>query len=354
MGKRVTRIGHSLVLGVAVLAGCSGDEEERWDIAYAAVREDIPTRVVVVKDDGTDPRRVSGARFRANPALPRWSPDGGRIAFVRADPAGGPRAFDTYVVNADGSGERRLGDGILPVWTKDGRSVVVERPRDPAESSEIHVLSADGSNSRRLTLGSAPAISSDGSRVAFVRYTLRRRANGTCCVTTSSSLYTISLNGRRLRLLARTTRRDIRWVQPQWLPDDSAVALIQRQGLEVSTGPLLTFSTNGRRRVVAEKGGETFDWSPRGDLVAYTTGDVLNIIRPDGTPVDAYGQSPAIDIEWSPDGRMVAFSILDDNESGQFVGLYVIDLDENERRRFVVTDGFAAFLDWRPKPPEDD
>jgi Tol biopolymer transport system component len=348
MGKRVTRIGHSLALSLAVVAGCAGDEEERWDIAYTAVREDVPTRVVVVKDDGTDPRRVSGARFRANPALPNWSPDGSRIAFVRADPAGGPRAFDTYVVNADGSGERRLGVGTLPVWTKDGRSVVVERLHDPSESSEIHVLSVDRSGSRRLALGSAPAVSNSGSRVAFVRYTLRGD------ITTSSSLYTISLNGRGLRLVARTTRRNIRWSQPQWLPDDSAVAVIQRRGTELRSGPLLTFSTNGRRRVVARGVGETYDWSPRGDLVAYTAENILYIVRPDGTEVNHYGQSSAIDIEWSPDGRMVAFSIIDDIESGQFVGLYLIDLEEEERRRFVLADGFAAYLDWRPKPPEDD
>jgi Tol biopolymer transport system component len=353
MGKRTTRIGHSLALSLAALAGCGGEEEERWEIAYTAVREDVPTRVVVVKDDGTDPRRVSGARFRANPALPQWSPDGSRIAFVRADPAGGPRAFDTYIVNADGSGERRLGDGTLPVWTTDGRSVVVERFRDPAESSAIHVLSVNGSGSRRLTLGSAPAISNSGSRVAFVRYTLRRRANGTCCVTTSSSLYTISLNGTGLRLIARTTRREIRWVQPQWLPDDSAVALIQRRGSEVSSGPLLTFSTSGRRRVVAQKAGETYDWSPRGDLVAYTSANIVYLVRTDGTEVDAYGESNAIDIEWSPDGRMVAYSALE-GDAGQFVGLYLIDREENERRRFALADGFAAYLDWRPRPPDDD
>jgi Tol biopolymer transport system component len=110
----------------------------------------------------------------------------------------------------------------------------------------------------------------------------------------------------------------------------------------------LTFSTNGRRRVITQNIGETYDWSPKGDLVAYERGGVLYIIRPDGTEVEAYGQSGAIDIEWSPDGRLVGFSIQELIETGQFVGLYVIDLDKRERRRFVITDGFAAFLDWRP------
>jgi hypothetical protein len=34
------------------------------------------------------------------------------------------------------------------------------------------------------------------------------------------------------------------------------------------------------------------------------------------------------------------------------VGLYAIDVEKQERRRFVIADGFAAYLDWRPKPPD--
>ena len=351
MGKRISRIRHSLVLAILLLAGCMG-EEEHWEVAYSAIREEVPTRIVVVQDDGKKSRRVSGARFRANPVLPTWSPDGGRIAFVRANPAGGPGAFETYVVNADGSGERRLGKGTLPVWTRDGRSVIVERFGDPSQSSTIHVMAADGSGSRRLAIGAAPTVSHDGARVAFVRYTLRRRPNGDCCMTTSSSLYTISLDGTGLRRIARTSQPDIRWVQPSWLPDDSAVAVLQRRPGAALGGPLLTFTPSGRRRQIVPRVGETYDWSPKGDLVAYSEGEILFIIRPDGTEIDSYGQSSAIDIEWSPDGTMVGYSIQEVLQTGQFVGLYVIEVEEQVRRRFVIADGFAAYLDWRPKPQD--
>jgi Tol biopolymer transport system component len=188
--------------------------------------------------------------------------------------------------------------------------------------------------------------------VAFVRYTLRRRANGDCCMTASSSLYTISLDGTGLRRIARTTQPDIKWVQPSWLPGDSAVAVLQRRpGGEVG-GPLLTFSPSGRRRQIAPRVDETYDWSPKGDLVAYSQGEILFIVRPDGTEVDSYGESNAIDIEWSPDGQMVGYSVQEAVQSGQFIGLYLIDLEKKERRRFVIADGFAAFLDWRPKEPD--
>jgi Tol biopolymer transport system component len=346
MKKRRGHIRHSLVLACALLAGCMGDEEERSEIAYGVVREDAPTRIVVVEDDGTDARRVSGAKFRANPVLPTWSRDGQRLAFVRFTPAAGPQSLRTSVVNADGTGERELGEGTLPEWTRDGRFIVVERPRLAPQKSTIWVLSADGSGQRRLTVGSAPTASHRGSRIAFVRYTFGRRPR----VVTSSSLYTVSLDGTGLRLLARTTDRNVTWVQPKWLPDDSAVAVAQRTGAVVGSGPLLTFSMTGRRRVIVPKVGETYDWSPKRDLVAYTLGGIVYVIRPDGTEVDSFGESNAIDLEWSPDGTKVALSIQEILENGQFVGLYLIDVEEGERRRFVITDGSVAYLDWRPKP----
>jgi Tol biopolymer transport system component len=351
MEKRKPLIRHSLALSLLVLAGCMGAGEEHWDVAYSPVREEVPTRIVVVQDDGKKSRRVSGAQFRANPVLPRWSPDGRRIAFVRANPAGGPRAFKVHVVNADGSGERLVGDGTLPVWTNDGRSVVAERLGAPPQNSTIYVYSADGRSKRRLASGSGPAISHRGSRVAFVRFTYRRRPNGDW-IPTTSSLYTISLDGTGLRLLARTNVRNRRWVQPAWVPGDAAVSVVQRTGAITGSGPLLTFSLSGRRRQIVPRVGETYDWSPRGDFVAYTLGQIIYIVRPDGTEVDAYGESGAIDIEWSPDGKMVGYSVQEEVETGQFVGLYVIDLEKKERRRFVVADGFAAYLDWRPKPPD--
>jgi len=47
---------------------------------------------------------------------PTWSPDGSKIAFVRKD--------GIYVMNADGSGQRRLTDaGGGPAWSPDGSKI---------------------------------------------------------------------------------------------------------------------------------------------------------------------------------------------------------------------------------------
>jgi Tol biopolymer transport system component len=344
MKKRRSRIGHSLLLALAALAGCGGSEEHS-EIAYGVVRDEVPTRIIVVDDDGKNARRVTGAQRGENPVLPMWSPDGQRIAFVRFRASGGPGSLQVFVVNADGSGERRVGEGTLPQWTSDGRSLVVERPSAPPKAATIHVLSVDGQGERQLTTGSAPALSHRGTEVAFVRYTFRRRANE--WVIAGSSLHTISLDGTGVRRLARTEGQDVRFVQPSWLPDDSAVAVIERRG--GLGGPLLTVSPNGRRRQIVPSVGETYDWSPEGDQVAYTRGGRLFIVRPDGTEVAEYGRSNAIDIGWSTDGRKVAFSTQEGMETGQFVGLYVIDVDEDTRRRIALADGYVMYFDWRPE-----
>ena len=351
MRKRTRAIRHSPLLLLAVLAGCMGGDEDHMEIAYGVVRDDIPTRIIVVRDDGKDARRVTGAQRGKSPVLPAWSPDGQRIAFVRYNPAGGPGAVQTYVVNADGSNERHLGEGTLPQWTRDGRSVVVERVRTPPKSSTIHVLSVDGEGDRRLTDGSAPAVSNDGSRIAFVRHTYKPPQNGACCVVATSTHNTISLDGTGLQQIARM-KGPGRFIQPSWLPGDTAVAAVERQG--GLAGPLVTVTPSGQRRVVVRPVGETYDWSPTGNFVSYTRGGVLYIIRPDGSEVDSFGQSDAIDIEFSPDGKKIAFSVLEVVETGaEFIGIYIVDLEENLRERIVVADGFVAYLDWRPLQTED-
>jgi TolB protein len=109
---------------------------------------------------------------------PTWAPDGNRLAFSRhtrtdtitCDPAppacsGGHTevADDLYSMNADGSDIRPLTstpdiNELDPSWSPDGRQIAFyRRPEGRGdEFGEVWVMNADGSGQRRVALGANP------------------------------------------------------------------------------------------------------------------------------------------------------------------------------------------------------
>jgi TolB protein len=127
--------------------------------------------------------RTDGSGARRLPHIPLtavWSPDGRRIAFAGrgARPKSGPCCYsshsDIYVMNADGSGTRKLTHNARynaePAWSPDGRKIAFRSTRNG--NRDIYVMNADGSGKRNLTRHPArdgsPSWSPDGRRIAFV------------------------------------------------------------------------------------------------------------------------------------------------------------------------------------------
>ncbi|HEY7147896.1 MAG TPA: hypothetical protein VH420_00475 [Gaiellaceae bacterium] len=79
---------------------------------------------------------------------PVWSPDGSLLAFSRAV---GDDSRAIYVIRPDGRGMRRVSSvsGDLPAWSSDGRSLAFTS--SSGSGSQIYVVNADGSHERRLT-----------------------------------------------------------------------------------------------------------------------------------------------------------------------------------------------------------
>jgi ABC-type sugar transport system substrate-binding protein len=121
--------------------------------------------------DGGHLRNLSNSE--ENDWEPAWSPDGSQIAFVSDRPTEDGGLF-IYVMNADGSGVRRLSafpDSSHPDWSPDGSAVVFSAREN--DNRDIYVMRADGSAPAVNLTNSPeqdtrPTWSPDGSLIAWL------------------------------------------------------------------------------------------------------------------------------------------------------------------------------------------
>jgi TolB protein len=142
-------------------------------IAYVQWRpsraDDNRSSIWIRSVDGSAARRVTFAKA-AFDSSPVWSPDGTRIIFSR-DAQGA--AAGNYVVNADGTGLRRLRGNPrtwITSWSSDGQRLLGERSYGEFNNEYLSVVAnADGSRERLLVRdGLGPIWSPDDRFVAFL------------------------------------------------------------------------------------------------------------------------------------------------------------------------------------------
>jgi hypothetical protein len=136
-------------------------------IAFDSDRDGV--RGVYVADaDGTNARRVSGEGYAS---VPSWSPDGGRLAFVRAEEK---RAATWNIWIADltaGTLDRitrhAVGQPWGASWFPDGHRLAYSREQQLVIADLSTGRSTVVASPRRGHLVRTPAVSPDGSRVVF-------------------------------------------------------------------------------------------------------------------------------------------------------------------------------------------
>jgi len=116
--------------------------------------------------------------------VPRWSPDGSKIAFhLRAgNPDGGLPGI--WVMNDDGTDRKWIAEGLNPRWLPGGKSLLLIGKA--AEGSTIESVNLDGTGRKRLVRQAFASLtaagpSADGKWLTFIHYP-KQAYDGELCV----------------------------------------------------------------------------------------------------------------------------------------------------------------------------
>jgi TolB protein len=231
---------------------------------------------------------------------PSWSPDGRRIAF--SSTRGQKNNLDIFVMDTDGGNVTRLTDHPAteqePVWAHDGKSLFFSGERDGR--AELYRVWLDTKRVDRMTSGInrsiMPAASPDGRYVAYAAQTIMSFQIHLLDLTTGTSQQITSGGGA---------------CRPSFSPDSKELAFVR-----IAQEP-------SRLEAIRETGGRVLLEDTR-----------LWTYYPD----------------YSPDGRLLAFSVSPEHHEGEDWDLAVMDLSKpGQFTRVTVGRGNDRVPEWRPR-----
>jgi TolB protein len=223
-----------------------------------------------------------------------WSPDGTEMVYTQEPSYNGPTSR-IVVVRADGSKRRALtayaNRDSVPCFSPDGTKIAFRR--DQSGTTEIWEMNADGSHQVRITEGISPTWSPDGKWIAF---------------SNTQNIWAIRPDGSGLHAITKLTSNGA--FEPSWSPDGTTISF---SGTTGSGGDIWLVDADGKnaRQLTFDGFDLESNWSPDGTLVVFDDwvggfpGGVahLGVIKRDGSgEADLTPHLPYSGIEpaWQP------------------------------------------------------
>ena len=262
----------------------------------------------------------------------------------------GAKPDDIYVIALDGTVEQYVAQptegfsGHSLTWTPDGRSVVA----DGSMSPRLFVVNTETLDDTRLITG--PLVdtvamgltwSPDGSQAALTCWDPEKP---------SGEQQEICLLGTDLepaRLVRLTDNQAMDWM-PAWSPDGSKIAYSSDFP---GTGPTDIYILDlaeldaSPKKITIDSQTRDVNWSPDGRWIAFVSYKPdpgtgmwsLNLVPADGSgSPKLIGSSLNLPV-WSPDGRVLAFDRM--TSFDEYEGIYLADSDASNARLVVPSAG---------------
>jgi Tol biopolymer transport system component len=208
---------------------------------------------------------INLTRHPAADNWPVWSPDGRRIAFQSRRNG----KFDIFVMAADGTHLHQLTDhpehDYLPAWTPDGSRITFtswrSEPGDESRSNHVYIMNADGSDQRRL-LPQSPGTSAPVQWAPGGEHMVRTQKRGE----QGADVFLADARGLALVQLTDEMAHD---GSPAFSPDGARIAFHADRG-DSSSLEVISIDGSGRRSVLAAGRNYYPRWSPDGCWLAYS------------------------------------------------------------------------------------
>lgn len=250
----------------------------------------------------------------------RWSPDGNRIVF-QSNRDGN---YEIYVMNADGSDQRRLTHQLeadrQPDWSPDGKRIVFQSYRGSNSyggtmTSDLWAMDPDGGNLEQITATPeaeiTPRYSPDGNRIVYVS----GPPGDPHLMVSFAAAGPAGYRPRELKSAQWPLPKDIG--NPIWSSDGKWIYFDASEGV-VDTDLMAVNVNDGSRKSLLNYRYHSFypSPSPDGKKLAFGANlerkprqwDIMVMDVASGRAERLVGE-PGYDAipEWSPDGRKIIF-----------------------------------------------